>query len=230
MPAGARPTDLVLGCFLVHVIVVGGLLRLRAGVLVDRGLREAAGGRHRAEEGTDAGGQSGRQQLLVVVDRRFRRAPNLPGDGDGLEEDHDGDRERARRIVESLPADFGQQGRLDQAYFKALADPGAADEYLALAGDVDESLLAIGQQDRMMDAWAKRAANGLPALLPTRWAVRTLWMPSARSAREDPRFFEVARVFGLVRLWKTRGWPDGCRLATGDGPRHLDCAAVPPVR
>ena len=68
---------------------------LRAGALVHRALREAAGGGHRREERPrDVGGARG-QQLLVAVDRRLVRLADAACHGRRLEEGHDGDREGA---------------------------------------------------------------------------------------------------------------------------------------
>lgn len=137
-----------------------------------------------------------------------------------------GDREQARKVLDSTPAVDGPDAARDSAaYSRALADPRAAAEVLALTDEVDEVMIPLGQHDRMLENWRKLAAGDRQALLRTRWAVRTLWLPSTRSLREDPRFFEVARAFGLVTLWETRGWPDGCTKASD--PDRLVCAGAP---
>jgi hypothetical protein len=46
--------------------------------------------------------------------------------------------------------------------------------------------------------------------------------------REDPRFFALAEDLGIVRLWETRGLPDGCTRVTAAGGDHLDCVETPP--
>lgn len=140
-----------------------------------------------------------------------------------------GDHERARQIVAAMPAtDGSEQARANAAYSRALADPTKVDELLALLDETDEFMLSFGQQDRMLDAWRKMAANDRQSLRRTRWTVRALWLPSARAAREDPRFFEVARAFGMVKLWEARGWPDNCTRATA--PERLSCTEVKVVR
>lgn len=136
-----------------------------------------------------------------------------------------GDREQARKIIDStLAVDGPEAARVSAAYSRALADPNAAAEVLALADEVAEVMIPLGQQDRLLENWHRIAAGDRQELLRTRWAVRTLWLPSTRSLREDPRFFDVARAFGLVKLWETRGWPDGCTKASA--PDRLVCSEV----
>ena len=69
----------------------------RARSLVDRRLREAAGGRHRPEPRAHGTGDPIGGELLVVVDGRLVVAPHAAGDRRRFEEAHDGDGERPGR-------------------------------------------------------------------------------------------------------------------------------------
>jgi len=50
-----------------------------------------------------------------------------------------------------------------------------------------------------------------------------VWLPEYRDYVEDPRFFEIMRGDGAVRLWEHRGFPDGCVRVSGPAGEHLDC-------
>lgn len=76
----------------------------------------------------------------------------------------------------------------------------------------------------MLDQWLEIARSSDPGRRETRWTLRSMWLPSTRTAREDPRFFEIARSFGMVKLWEARGWPDGCTKA--NDPERLVCTGA----
>ncbi len=47
-----------------------------------------------------------------------------------------------------------------------------------------------------------------------------LWWPAARPFRQHPEMKSLARDFGLLALWRQRGWPDLCRPL---GPEDFEC-------
>ena len=57
--------------------------------------------------------------------------------------------------------------------------------------------------------------------------LRSAWLPSTKTFREDPRFFAAVADLGLVDLWEARGYPASCRPSEGPEGRHLDCAEFP---
>ena len=51
---------------------------------------------------------------------------------------------------------------------------------------------------------------------------------STLGLREHPRFLAIAEDLGMVRMWETRGYPQGCtRISAADGD-HLDCPGAGP--
>ncbi len=55
------------------------------------------------------------------------------------------------------------------------------------------------------------------------WWLRSAWMPSTLALREDPRFFAIAEDLGMVRLWESRGYPQGCKRISAASGDRLDC-------
>ena len=56
--------------------------------------------------------------------------------------------------------------------------------------------------------------------------LRHAWQPSTEWLREDPRFFDIATRLGLVELWETQGYPDGCVRTRTDERDHLACEVL----
>jgi len=56
--------------------------------------------------------------------------------------------------------------------------------------------------------------------------LRSAWLPLTLVLRENPRFFALAEDFGMVRLWETRGYPDGCKRVKAVRGDHLDCVGL----
>ena len=107
-----------------------------------------------------------------------------------------------------------------------LRDPGHAAAYTTLrtAGVAvdDELSIAIGRFDALLDR-AERVQKRNKEDRGRHWWLRSAWLPSAKSLRENPRFFAFAQDLGMVRLWEARGYPPGCRRVSGADGTRLDC-------
>ncbi|TAH46772.1 MAG: hypothetical protein EYC71_02925 [Gammaproteobacteria bacterium] len=143
-----------------------------------------------------------------------------------------GDRERALEIWDEFigPADSPASAQRFAATRSLLRDPrdaaarailreqpsGAAIEYL---------LVAFHGQDELFDIMEQLHDRSEMQRRDLFW-MRMAWMPSMRALREDPRFYLFARNIGMVQLWETRGWPDGCRRDNEADGDHLDCSVA----
>ncbi|HEY4070885.1 MAG TPA: TIR domain-containing protein [Sphingomicrobium sp.] len=103
------------------------------------------------------------------------------------------DKERARRIGSKLPT--------DESIARFVIPWSAA------AGDVDTAF---------------RFAETLSPGYPTTGIIDILFMPETASMRRDPRFFALAKRYGLAQFWQSTGrWPDFC-----GGARLNTCKAA----
>jgi len=103
------------------------------------------------------------------------------------------DRERARQIGAKLPT--------DQSIARFVVPWSAA------AGDVDTAF---------------RFAETIPPGSPTTGIIDFLFVPETESMRRDPRFFALAKRYGLTQFWLATGrWPDFCA-----GARLHNCKAA----
>ena len=100
---------------------------------------------------------------------------------------------KARRIGSSLPTDSSS------ARFVIF--------WSASVGDVDTAF---------------RFANTISPGYPTTGILEFLFVPQTASMRNDPRFFALARRYGLAQFWTATGrWPDFCT-----GPRLYACRSA----
>ena len=139
-----------------------------------------------------------------------------------------GQHQRAAELAKAQPLlQLGwQDGSAVQraAWLVALADPSKAADYLALR-DVQgpaEDLIPLGKGERMFDWFFEQRESALELRLAG-WMLRSMWLPSTRFLREDPRFWQVAGMYGLTDLWEQRGYPPGCRRVNDPEGDHLDC-------
>ena len=103
------------------------------------------------------------------------------------------DRERVHRIGARLPTDASL------APFVIL--------WSAAAGDTDTAF---------------RFANVVQPGYPTTGIIDYLFMPQTESMRRDPRFFDLAKRYGLAQFWMATGlWPDFCA-----GSRMTSCKSA----
>jgi hypothetical protein len=66
---------------------------------------------------------------------------------------------------------------------------------------------------------AFRLAAQYPPGYPTTGTISFLFEPMTAPMRKDPRFFALARRYGLLDFWKKTGrWPDFCQ-----GARMTEC-------
>jgi len=117
-------------------------------------------------------------------------------------------------------------------YVDAIADPAkrpaivaklrAVDPEVARQVDLVQPYLQLGQTDLVYQIIDDTLDADRLAWVHT-LSLQSLWSPDARRFRSDPRFSEFAQRIGLVDYWKQYGYPDGCRVGTGD--RALDCAS-----
>ncbi|MGE4073116.1 MAG: hypothetical protein AB7E72_18260 [Lysobacterales bacterium] len=144
-----------------------------------------------------------------------------------------GAHQQAAQLAQSVPlmqsATPELSDALRTAWLKALADPSQAAGYLALRNwrGPAEDLIALGMGERYFDWYLAEDESTREQPLAS-WMLRTMWLPSTRSLREDPRFWRVAQMYGLTPLWEQRGYPSGCRKAQTPGPDHLDCSPGAP--
>ncbi len=144
-----------------------------------------------------------------------------------------GQHQQAAQLAQSVPLTQPGAGKLGEAphsaWLVALADPSKAADYLALRdGRVPaEELIPLGMGERYFD-WFLAEDESTRKQPRASWMLRAVWLPSTRFLREDPRFWRVAQIYGLVSMWEQRGYPDGCRKAQTPGPDHLDCSPGAP--
>ena len=121
-----------------------------------------------------------------------------------------GQRRQAVALVDAVRSQVApsELQRLDTLKVE-LQDNGPS-EYAHLLDDAERDL-KLAPRDRPSQHWLMGA-----------------WMPSFRGLRQDHRFFEVARSLGLVRLWDSRGYPDGCRRVQAPTGDHLECRELLP--
>ena len=119
----------------------------------------------------------------------------------------------------NVPAEYAKQ---NAAFKDLLINPESkaldAMNIDPVAWDIEFGI-AIKRFDRMLDR-AKKTPSG------RQWWPRSAWMPSTLGLRENPRFFAIAQDLGMVRLWETRGYPDGCTRVKAAGGDHLDCVGT----
>jgi len=107
---------------------------------------------------------------------------------------------------------------------------GLAGEFVARGNY--EVLLVFGLNDAFLDTVLADTTPG-PASSETRlqWSrykLRNLWLPSTKAIREDPRFYEIAKINGLARLWEARGYPGTCSRIKDTSGDHLSCPVPTP--
>jgi TolB-like protein len=141
---------------------------------------------------------------------RIREAATLdqPSDNPNLDEL----RRAAERALETRnPSDFAKARRVGAAL---PTDPSSARFVIlwsAAVGDVDTAF---------------RFADTISPGYPTTGILDFLFIPQTASMRRDPRFFTLARRFGLAQFWKATGrWPDFCR-----DPRVNACRSASSAR
>ncbi len=110
-----------------------------------------------------------------------------------LASDAPGDREKARQLGSKLPTD-ASSARVVIVWSAAI-------------GDVDTAF---------------RFADTVSPGYPLTGITDFLFVPQTESMRRDPRFFTLAKRFGLAQFWVASGrWPDFC-----DGPRLSACQSL----
>lgn len=108
--------------------------------------------------------------------------------------------------------------------FGAVIDPPRRGELLEATDAVlgPMLLLAWGREEEYLDrAFAAVRDGHFDA-----WTLVGAWYRSSPRAREQPRFFELARQVGLVDLWESRGYPPGCTRVAPAGGERLDCPGM----
>ncbi|MEZ5461223.1 hypothetical protein [Dokdonella sp.] len=135
-----------------------------------------------------------------------------------------GRRQQAAELVFSNSTSIGLSDADRKGLNAALRDPDAIQTYLAnrTYKGPPEDLLALGMGERIFD-WINEA-QPQDAMRWARWMLRTLWLPSTRWLREDPRFMQWAESYGLIELWEQRGYPPGCQRVNDAKGDHLDCS------
>jgi TolB-like protein len=104
-----------------------------------------------------------------------------------------GDRARAKQLGSKIPTDPSKAG------FVVL--------WSAAAGDADTAF---------------RFADTMSPGYPTTGITDFLFLPQTESMRRDPRFFALAKRYGLAQFWQSTGrWPDFCT-----GPKLPGCKAA----
>ncbi len=139
-----------------------------------------------------------------------------------------GERERAVALWDELvPEDLvGKQTERAQLLRALLRDPSAGGA--SIDADTDdrtidiETFIALGRFDRMLDL-AEQVQKLDRSDRRRHWWLRSAWLPSTLALREQPRFFAFAEEIGMVRVWETRRYPDGCTRVAAAGGDHLDC-------
>ena len=109
----------------------------------------------------------------------------------------------------------------------ALADPARVDAYWETRPKpyaLEESI-GLGRIDLLLDHLERSDYTDLDNQDFWFW-LRSAWLPSTASLREDPRFFATAADLGLVSLWETRGYPAGCQRLTVSTGDRLDCPGM----
>jgi adenylate cyclase len=144
-----------------------------------------------------------------------------------------GERERAVALWDELiapqlaPEDTEEAASIREM----LRDPAHTGSGITLRPDYGtfdfELTIAVRRYDLLLDQ-AEAVLRQDPEDRRRQWWLRSAWLPSTLTLREDPRFYAVADALGMVRMWQTRGWPDGCKPATSPSGDHLDCEAVAP--
>lgn len=139
-----------------------------------------------------------------------------------------GQTDRAVALLTELLTQPGPHTASVAAFIVALREPQRAGSVLDLeaTGRPPEEWLAVGMTDRYLALLLDLAGSG--RLYNQQGWLRSAWLPSTGALREDPRFFAVAEVLGMVPLWEARGYPPGCkRVAEAAGDR-LACTASRP--
>ncbi|HRP35375.1 MAG TPA: hypothetical protein PLI48_05755 [Gammaproteobacteria bacterium] len=139
-----------------------------------------------------------------------------------------GETDRAVALLRELLAQPGPYEASVAAFIVALREPERADSVLDLEGSArpPEEWLALGMTDRYLDLLLDLAVSG--RLYNQQGWLRSAWLPSTGALREDPRFFAVAEVLGMVPLWEARGYPKGCRRVVAAAGDRLACTASGP--
>ncbi|NBB91907.1 MAG: hypothetical protein GVY32_01920 [Gammaproteobacteria bacterium] len=109
----------------------------------------------------------------------------------------------------------------------ALDDPERADAYWQTIPKpyMLEESIGLGRQDLLLEHLdASDYAD--PDIQDYWWWLRSAWLPSTETLREDPRFFRAAADLGLVALWEARGYPPGCRRVKPPDSERLDCPGM----
>jgi TolB-like protein len=145
-----------------------------------------------------------------------------------------GEKAQAAAVLADGGNDEDGSAQFLRAFETATSDPGKAKELTGefIARGNYEALLMLGFNDVFLDTMLSDTQPG-PASSETRlqWSrftLRNFWLPSTQAIREDPRFYQAAKINGLSKLWEARGYPGTCTrvaAATGD---HLSCPEPKP--
>jgi len=139
-----------------------------------------------------------------------------------------GERARAVTLWDELLAPVAREvdARRLAAIRQLLDDPKRDTDLAALVISdstlVTELCIAINRFDYLLDL-AEQVQKQDRDDRRRQWWLRSAWLPSTLTLREDPRFFAIAKDLGMVRLWETRGYPLGCQRVSSAQGEHLDC-------
>jgi TolB-like protein/DNA-binding winged helix-turn-helix (wHTH) protein/Flp pilus assembly protein TadD len=118
---------------------------------------------------------------------------------------------------------------LEKAGRSYIENPESADALLSVVerapgpGVTEKARLALlfDLKDRFFVYFPLSVEEG-PVWLP--YIVPTLWLPEYRTYVEDPRYLEVMRRDGGLKLWEQRGFLDGCIRVNDPTGDRLDCS------
>ncbi|MFT5139946.1 MAG: TolB-like protein/Flp pilus assembly protein TadD [Rhodothermales bacterium] len=99
----------------------------------------------------------------------------------------------------------------------AIADPSLRDSGVKAAVEEDyiQALAYFGAFEEIFQVEARRLDSGNTSE-PLNDMGIFFWSPQLEPLRQMPEFKELATELGLVKLWKSRGWPDMCRPVGDD--------------
>ena len=144
-----------------------------------------------------------------------------------------GERERALALWDELiaPSTEPEDATRAAAIRELLRDTNSASHEFSLRSDssaFEFELNITARRYGLVFDQAEAVMQQDPEERRRQWWLRSAWLPSTLALREDPRFYALAEGLGMVRLWQTRGWPDGCKRVTAASGDHLDCAGDAP--
>jgi len=136
-----------------------------------------------------------------------------------------GERERAVAVLRDTFGDSIRQREQIAPILAAILDPVDAGPLVErVTWRTPEEFLVIGRTGEYLDLLAADAAAN--RLYNQAGWLRIVWLPAFSAVREDPRFFAAARSIGMVELWETRGYPDGCARVSDDSGDRLECPGM----